>query len=137
MTFDPNHHARQKAVADRLVAALLLRAEEQGIHPSLIPQTLSHLTEDDWEKGLHWDLTVYLRGLAITLLPFWAIIIALWILRARRLRAPSVLAAGLLLLIVVFNFNDFGILFRDVSLALAALARAFLPEPERHVARSI
>ena len=61
MTFDPNHHARQKAVADRLVAALLLRAEEQGIHPSLIPQTLSHLTEDDWEalvvkaKGMHPD----------------------------------------------------------------------------------
>jgi hypothetical protein len=65
------------------------------------------------------------------------IVIALWILRARRLRIPSFLAAGLLLLIVVFNFNDFDVLFRDVSLALAALALAFLPEPGTHVTRSI
>lgn len=65
------------------------------------------------------------------------IAIALWILRARRLRIPSFLAAGLLLAIVVFNFNDFGILFRDVSLAFAALALAFLPEPGTQFTRAI
>lgn len=65
------------------------------------------------------------------------IAIAFWLLSARRLRVPAMLAAGILLLIVVFNMNDFGVLFRDVSLALAALALAFLPEPRAYVTRAI
>jgi uncharacterized membrane protein YphA (DoxX/SURF4 family) len=60
------------------------------------------------------------------------VIIALWFLWGHKLRAPGILAAILLLAIVAFNLNDFGILFRDVSLALAALALAFLPEPGRN-----
>jgi type II secretory pathway component PulF len=49
----------------------------------------------DWQKGLHWDLTVYLRGLAITLIPFWAIGITLWILVRRG--NPIVLRVGRML----------------------------------------
>jgi uncharacterized membrane protein YphA (DoxX/SURF4 family) len=57
------------------------------------------------------------------------VLIALWLIWGRHLRIPAVLATLMLLAIVVFNLNDFSILFRDVSLALAALALAFLPEP--------
>ena len=57
-------------------------------------------------------------------------VIALWLLWGRRIRIPAVLATVLLLAIVVFNMNTFEVLFRDVAIALAALALAFLPEPE-------
>lgn len=59
--------------------------------------------------------------------------IALWLLWGRSIRIPSILAAVLLLSIVLVNLNDLGVLFRDVALALAALALAFLPEPARTV----
>ena len=52
------------------------------------------------------------------------LIIALWILFGRRILIPSVIAALLLLAIVVFNLNQFDILFRDIAIALAALALA-------------
>ena len=83
-------------------------------------------------QGLPIDTIILLHVFGVV-----EIVIALWILRARRLRVPAFFAAGILLLIVVFNMNDFGVLFRDVSLALAALALAFLPEPERRAIRPL
>ncbi|HEV7121240.1 MAG TPA: DoxX family membrane protein [Candidatus Paceibacterota bacterium] len=55
------------------------------------------------------------------------VIIALWILSGWKIRIPAILAALMLAAIVVFNGVQFPILFRDVSIALAALALAFLP----------
>ena len=57
------------------------------------------------------------------------IIIGLWLLWGRNLKVPAILAAVLLLAIVGFNLNGFGVLFRDISIALGAFALAFLPEP--------
>ncbi|KND50349.1 MAG: hypothetical protein AB202_01690 [Parcubacteria bacterium C7867-007] len=57
------------------------------------------------------------------------VIIGLWILSGWKIRIPSVIAAILLLAIVVFNGAQFPILFRDVSIALAALALLFIPKP--------
>lgn len=57
------------------------------------------------------------------------VVIALWLLWGRHLRIPAILAIVLLIAIVAVNLNDFGVLFRDVSLALAALALVWLPEP--------
>ncbi|HUR57214.1 MAG TPA: type II secretion system F family protein, partial [Opitutaceae bacterium] len=37
----------------------------------------------DWEKGLHWDATVYVRGVAMMLVPCWVLGSALWILIRR------------------------------------------------------
>lgn len=54
------------------------------------------------------------------------IVIALWIVFGRRVVIPCVAAAIILLAIVAFNLNQFDILFRDVSIALAALALAFV-----------
>lgn len=58
------------------------------------------------------------------------VIIGLWILSGRRIFIPSVVATALLLAIVVLNLGDFQILFRDVSIALAALALAIQHRPK-------
>ncbi len=62
------------------------------------------------------------------------VIIALWILSGWKIRIPSIIAAVMLIAIVVFNGAQFPVLFRDVSIALAALALAFLPActPSQH-----
>lgn len=52
------------------------------------------------------------------------VIIALWILSGRHIFYPSVIAAGLLIGIIIFNFAQIDVLFRDVGLALVAIALA-------------
>ena len=68
--------------------------------------------------GLSQD--TLLIGLAVV-----HVIIALWILSGLRIAIPSVVAALFLGSVVYFNWNQIDILFRDISLALAALALAF------------
>ncbi len=52
------------------------------------------------------------------------IVIAVWILWGWRLEIPAAIAAVMLLAIVAFNAVQFEVLFRDVSIALAAAALA-------------
>jgi uncharacterized membrane protein YphA (DoxX/SURF4 family) len=52
------------------------------------------------------------------------VVVALWLLWGYRAYIPAVLAAGMLVAIVVFNASQIEILFRDLSIALAALAVA-------------
>ena len=54
------------------------------------------------------------------------LILALWIVFGKRIAIPSVLAALILLAIVVLNGAQFDILFRDISIALAAIALALV-----------
>lgn len=61
----------------------------------------------------------------LMLLAAFHLILALWLLSGWRIFAPSIVAALFLFGIVYFNFNQLDILFRDISLALAALALAF------------
>ena len=53
------------------------------------------------------------------------IVIALWILSGWRVFVPSLLAAIFLGSIVYLNWNQLDVLFRDISLALVALALAW------------
>lgn len=53
--------------------------------------------------------------------------LAVWILSGRRVRIPALICAALLFAIVIFNMSQLQILFRDISIALAALALAFWP----------
>ena len=53
------------------------------------------------------------------------VIIALWILSGWRVFIPSFGAAIFLIVVVYFNLKQLDILFRDISLAIAALALAF------------
>jgi uncharacterized membrane protein YphA (DoxX/SURF4 family) len=57
------------------------------------------------------------------------VVIGLWILSGRRIFIPSVAATALLVLIVVTNLGDFQVLFRDLSIAGAALALAVMNRP--------
>ena len=62
---------------------------------------------------------------ATLLLPIWGIveiIIALWILSGKHIFIPSLLATFALVAIVLLNIPLMQIVFRDISLALAALA---------------
>lgn len=54
------------------------------------------------------------------------LVIAAWILFGKRIVIPSVAAAVILIVIVAFNIGQFDILFRDLSIALAALALALV-----------
>lgn len=55
--------------------------------------------------------------------------LALWVLLGTRVRAPAVIMAAILLAIVGLNLDpsNFSVLFRDVSIAFAALALALFP----------
>lgn len=52
------------------------------------------------------------------------IIIAIWLLSGWRIFWPASLAACMLVSIVVFDYKDFEILFRDLAIASIALALA-------------
>jgi hypothetical protein len=54
------------------------------------------------------------------------VLLAVWILLSKRPMVPSVIAALVLLCIVLFNLPQFEVLFRDVSILLAAVALALL-----------
>ena len=67
--------------------------------------------------------------LLLTLFGLSEIAIALWILTARRVFIPALIASVYLLAIVLFNLASLDIVFRDVSILLAALALALLDRP--------
>ena len=71
----------------------------------------------------------FLRGIVpdmVLLHSFGAVevVIALWLLSGWRIFWPSSLAALMLLAIVFFDFSDFEVLFRDVTIATIAIALA-------------
>ncbi len=55
------------------------------------------------------------------------VILAFWVTLARNVRIPAIMMAGILFVIVGFNLDpaNFSVVFRDVSIALAALALSF------------
>ena len=55
------------------------------------------------------------------------IVLALWILVGKNVRLPALIAALLLLAIVVFNLPQMQVLFRDLTIALMAVALAYFP----------
>ena len=80
----------------------------------------------------------FLRDLApaetlLTGFSIYEIILGLWLLAGKKLVYSSWLAAATLFGIVVFNWGAMEIVFRDVSLGLAALALAALHYPFKRV----
>jgi uncharacterized membrane protein YphA (DoxX/SURF4 family) len=63
--------------------------------------------------------TLLLHGFGVV-----EVVIALWILSGWRIIWPALAAAVMLVAIVAFNANQFELLFRDLSIAAAALALA-------------
>lgn len=65
------------------------------------------------------------QNILLLLIGGFHVIIALWILSGWRIFIPSLVIALFLISIVYFNQNQLNVLFRDISLALVALALAF------------
>lgn len=65
------------------------------------------------------------QGILLMLIAGMHLVIALWLLSGWRIFIPSIVAAIFLGSVVYFNWNQLDILFRDISLALVALALAF------------
>ncbi|HEU4677571.1 MAG TPA: hypothetical protein VFS75_02525 [Candidatus Paceibacterota bacterium] len=91
----------------------------------LYPPVSAYLAPYDWIGYF----PQFVHGIVsdTVLLSLWGLLevgIGLWILSGKRIALPSVIAAILLALIVLFNLAQMEVVFRDVSLALAALARA-------------
>ena len=57
------------------------------------------------------------------------VMLALWILSGRHIWLPSLTCTVLLAAIIAFGHNDFEVLFRDVSIATAALSLAIVNWP--------
>ncbi|MDO8594724.1 MAG: hypothetical protein Q7R93_04410 [bacterium] len=85
------------------------------------------LHPDSWTGYLptfvtHLELS---KSILIFLISGFHLVIALWILSGWKIFIPSVVAAVFLFSVVYFNRNQLDVLYRDISLALAALALAF------------
>ncbi len=65
------------------------------------------------------------QGVLLMLIAGFHLVLAFWILSGWRIFFPSIIAAVFLGAVVYFNLNQLDIFFRDISLALAALALAF------------
>ncbi len=60
-------------------------------------------------------------------------VIALWILSGHKIRIPAMLATLTLVAIVVLDYRDFAVLFRDLSIAAMALALVVWPTAKEEV----
>jgi len=71
---------------------------------------------------LKWSDVVLLHSFGL-----FEIVLAVWVLFGRRVRIPAIIMAIMLFAIVGFNLDpsNFSVLFRDISIAFAALALAF------------
>lgn len=69
--------------------------------------------------GIEMNLLLHIFGVI-------EIAVALWILFGKRIFIPSLIAAAMLFLIVVFNLPQMDVLFRDISILLMALALALM-----------
>lgn len=86
-----------------------------------------------WKHADNWTgyIPPFVHGLGIAepvllgLLAVFHLALAFWILSGWRIVTPSLIAAAFLGSVVFFNLNQLDIFFRDISLALAALALAF------------
>lgn len=54
------------------------------------------------------------------------IALAIWIMIGRNILIPSVIAAGILALIILFNFTQMDVLFRDVPILFMTVALALM-----------
>ncbi len=59
------------------------------------------------------------------------VVLALWILSGKKIFWPCLVSVLILLAVIVSDLADFQILFRDVSIAAAALALALMHWPKK------
>lgn len=74
-----------------------------------------------WARNLPIDSTILLHLFGVS-----EIVIALWILFAKRILIPSILASLYLIFIVAFNWKFMDLLFRDISILMNPFALAVI-----------
>jgi len=108
---------------------LLLRA---GLAFSFIYPAVSALFDPYSWIGYFPPLLLDLVGNDELVLHVWGVFevaLALWVLFGKHLFIPSMLMGLALMAVVLVNPGQFPILFRDVSIALAAFALAWMHRP--------
>ncbi len=71
--------------------------------------------------------------LLLYLFGFVEAIIGFWLLSGKNIFYPSAAAAAMLFLIVVFNFSQIDVVFRDLSIFAMAVALAIFHFPKRDI----
>lgn len=92
----------------------------------LYPPFDSLFHPDAWYGFFPQFMTGYLPE--PVMLALWGIaevVIALWILSGKKIFLPSIAASALLVLIVMFNFAELEIVFRDLAIACMAATLAW------------
>lgn len=91
----------------------------------LYPAVDAWFNPDSWIGYFPGFVLALAGGNAALLLQSWGvleIVLALWVLFGTSVFIPSITMAAVLLVVVVTNPGQFPILFRDISIALAALS---------------
>jgi uncharacterized membrane protein YphA (DoxX/SURF4 family) len=102
----------------------------------IYPPVDAAMHPDDWVgyfPTFLMDLIVKIGILPHVLLHAFGVLelaLAAWILFGRSARVPALVAAGTLVAIVAMNGPQFPVLFRDVSIAVGAIALALLSKPK-------
>tara|TARA_B100001971_G_C17759881_1_gene319632 strand:+ start:139 stop:495 length:357 start_codon:yes stop_codon:yes gene_type:complete len=73
-----------------------------------------------------WMLNLAGDSMLLGAFSIFEIILALWLLSGKKGMYAALVSAGLLLGIVVMNLGALSLIFRDISLATAALALAYI-----------
>ena len=111
------------------IAHLVLRI---GTAFALIYSAISgFITPDNW-IGYFPSFTQEILSVN-TILIFWGIIeiiLAVWILSGWKIKTPSIIGAVAMLGLIVFNFNQMDILFRDVTIMSVFIALAIWKKKE-------
>ncbi|MCR4328501.1 MAG: DoxX family membrane protein [Patescibacteria group bacterium] len=86
-----------------------------------------------WKNPVDWIgyIPSFMRNFGLSeevlliVFAFFHVVLALWLLSGWHTMYAASVAVVFLVSVVVFNLNQFNILFRDISLALTALALVF------------
>jgi len=99
---------------------------------SFLYPAVSALSDPYAWVGYFPSFVLDLAGNDLLALHLWGVLeaaLALWVLFGKRVLVPSALMAVALILVVAVNPEQFPVLFRDVSIAFAAAALAWMHRP--------
>lgn len=91
------------------------------------PSIAGYLDPIAWSGFIpYWIKTIVPGRTFLLFFAVFEMLLAFWLLSGKKTYWASLVSAALMFLITVFNLSAFEIVFRDISLGLAALALALL-----------
>jgi len=93
----------------------------------LVPAVAGFLAPQNWVGYIPSFMTVFLpANVLLVIFGLYEIILAIFLLFKKEVALPALLATLTLIFITLTNLAQFEVVFRDVGLALAALALFFI-----------